>query len=464
MGLMESARTTIELTEPVTLWRRWLAADNTSSARRVLAGALTVGGFTVLAKLAMAAQTLALAYRFGVGDATDAFVMATLGPLFAVAVLGGAFESSLIPTYIRVREQDGRAPAAAVFGAVLGWTILGLSILSLMMALALPWGVPALAPRFTTAKLGLTISLALWMTPVLLLRGSGKLWRAVLNADERFVAAAAIPALTPLVVVTAIAAAGHHGIQVAAMATLAGAVLEVCILVWLMRRHGIRVRPVLGRLSPEARQVLRQYAPMAAGAALMAGTMIADQVMAARMSAGSVSTLTFAGQVVAVICVIPSLALGTSAAPQFSRMIARGDWRALRSTWSTYTRWIWRGSVPLTLLLILCSPLLAKLLFERGAFTAADTAQVAQAQAYYLLQAPFYLAGTLGARLLSALLLNDNLFWIAGVSLALKVILNYVLADWMGVAGIALATSLMYLFSWTAIGGCLRRRLAREAA
>jgi putative peptidoglycan lipid II flippase len=87
------------------------------------------------------------------------------------------------------------------------------------------------------------------------------------------------------------------------------------------------------------------------------------------------------------------------------------------------------------------------LLFERGAFTAQDTRQVAQAQAYYLLQIPFFMLGILGVRLISAAAKNIVLMKIAAVGLPLNIALNYMLMQRMGVAGIALSTTFVYVSS-----------------
>jgi Na+-driven multidrug efflux pump len=64
----------------------------------------------------------------------------------------------------------------------------------------------------------------------------------------------------------------------------------------------------------------------------------------------------------------------------------------------------------------------------------------------YALGLPFMALYTLGARLLSSVLLNRVLAISSATALILKVLLNYLLIADMGVQGIALATSLVYIF------------------
>ena len=65
----------------------------------------------------------------------------------------------------------------------------------------------------------------------------------------------------------------------------------------------------------------------------------------------------------------------------------------------------------------------------------------------YALQIPFYAAGLLYVRMLTAMKRNDLVMISAGISLTLDVVLNLVCMRFMGVAGIALSTSLFYAAS-----------------
>jgi putative peptidoglycan lipid II flippase len=195
------------------------------------------------------------------------------------------------------------------------------------------------------------------------------------------------------------------------------------------------------------RQVMRQYAPMLAGAFLMSSTVVVDQAMAAALAPGSVSTLSFGSKVVAFLLSIGSVALGTALFPHFSRMVALRDWVGIRAAVRTYGGLIIAASIPLVALLIIVAEPVTGLLFERGAFSPGDTARVARVHIFYAAQIPFYLVGTLLVRLVSSLNVNHILMWGAAISLPLNIVLNYWFMHWLGAPGIALSTTLVYLFS-----------------
>ena len=55
-------------------------------------------------------------------------------------------------------------------------------------------------------------------------------------------------------------------------------------------------------------------------------------------------------------------------------------------------------AIPCTLLLMVLSKPLIRLLFQRGAFTTAYTALVSHVQVFYAIQIPFYIGGMLFVR------------------------------------------------------------------
>jgi putative peptidoglycan lipid II flippase len=237
------------------------------------------------------------------------------------------------------------------------------------------------------------------------------------------------------------------GIYALAVGTLSGYVIEAGLLGWGLGRNGFCIMPHWHGLDLALRKVINQYIPVVAGALLMCGTMLVDQSMAATLGAGSVATLNYGGKVVTLILGIGAVSLSTAVFPHFSRMVAGYDWTGVRHTLKTYACFILLVTIPLTLILVLFSEPLVRLLFERGAFTSGDTLRVSQVQALFLLQLPFYFLGILIVRLISSLNMNHILMQGAIINLCFKIVFNYLLMQRLGTAGIALSTTLVYIVS-----------------
>lgn len=426
-------------------WHTW---RDSSVNKRIFAAMLTVGGLTLVVKAAAAAKELVVAYQFGTSDALDAFLIAFLLPQFVVELIGGSLNASLIPTYVQVREQEGREAAQRLFSSVMTSSIAFVAAASILMALLAAYVLPLLASGFSPDKLALTHRLYLLLLPMLLFCGLATVWKAVLNAGERVALGAVIPMVTSVLTVILLVGIGQrYGIFVLAIATVAGMAIEASLLGWGLTRHGVSIIPRWYGAGPAVRQVFRQYAPAVAASFLMGSTALIAQSMAAMLGPGSVSALAYGSKATFLLCSIGSVAVSTSVLPHFSRMVAIGDVVGVRHTLKTYTRLILVVTIPLTVLLIYFSEPLIKLLLQRGAFTEEDTRIVAQVQGVCLLQVPLYVLSILLVRLVSSLKANHLLLWGTVINVILIVIFNYLFMRWLQVVGIALSLSLMYLIS-----------------
>jgi putative peptidoglycan lipid II flippase len=342
------------------------------------------------------------------------------------------------------------------------WSVMLLATVSILMALVAPYTFAYLASGFGPKKLALTRKLFFVLLPVLPLSGLLVTWAAVLNAGERFALAAITPVMTPLAVILLVSVlSSTWGIYAFAVAVIAGAALEGLVLARGLRRQGISVIPRWHGFTPATKQVIRQYAPMILAGCFMSSTGLVDQSMAAMLSPGSVSILNYGNKVSSVVLGLGSIALSTAILPQFSRMVAAGDWSGVRNTLKTYTRLTLLATIPVTVLLAVLSRFLVSLLFQHGAFTESNTIDVASVQSLYILQLPFYVTGMLFVRLISALKANHVLMWGATISFSLNITLDYVFMKWLGVGGIALSTSVVYLASFCFLGFMSTRVLRR---
>jgi putative peptidoglycan lipid II flippase len=426
-------------------WNTW---RERSVNTRIFGAMVTIGGFTVLVKLFAGVKELVVAYQFGTSDALDAFFIAFVLPGFAITLVYGSLNAALIPTYIQVREREGKEAAQQLSSSIMISSGGLLLVVSVCLALLAPYILPILASGFDADKLALTTSLYYVMLPCLLFSGLATTWSAILNAQERFALAAIGPIVTAVVTVfMLIVLAKAWGIYALAVGSVTGSLLEAGLLGWWLGRQGISVVPRWHGVTPAVRQVWGQYTPIIAGSFLMGSTSLVAQSMAAMLGSGSVSALAYGSKITTLILGIGSVAVSTAVLPHFSRMVARSDWDNVRHTLFTYARLIVLITLPMTLVLIYFSEPLVRLLFQRGAFTEADTKLVAWVQVLYLLQVPIFVLGMLMVRLISALKANGILMWGAGINLFFNVVSSYLLMKWLGIAGIALSMSLMYLVS-----------------
>jgi putative peptidoglycan lipid II flippase len=416
--------------------------------QRIFGAAMIVAMGTILVKILAIVKELVVAYQFGTATELDAFLIAYTIPSFLINIIAGTFNSALMPTYIKVREQEGIDAAKKLFAGATVWSIGLLVATTLIMLVTMPLYLPALTQGFSPEKLALTNGLLLAVAPMLLLSGIGTIWGAVLNAGERFGLVALAPMLTPALTMILLFGFKSWGVFNLSIGMVLGQLAEMLIIGMVLTRQGFSLRPQWYGFDSHLQEVASQYGPAIVGSFLMCSTGLIDQSMAAMLPAGNVAALNYGSRIVTLPIIIASTALSTAVMPYFSRMVATEDWPNIRKSFKHYLGLIFLASAPLTGLIIFGSETIVRLLLQRGSFTPEDTLVVAQIQSCFAIQIPFYIGCMLIVRLVSAMRTNKIMMWGSAGNLAVNIGLNYLLMQWLGVAGIALSTSCVYIFSF----------------
>ena len=428
--------------------------------RHVIAAILSVGLATAFLKLVTAGREVAVAYRFGTGDALDAFIVAFLPASFVIGVQVAAFSAALMPTFIRIRDREGPLAARRLAENALLVTcplLIGMSLLLLVLGGPI---IRLVAGGFTPEKQALTLHLYQLLLPVILLQGLIKFYGTLLNAGRRFWVAASAPAATPLLTILLLAL-GWADVGWLVAGVIGGAAIELVLVVLLAWRMGLLVLPRWHGFDPATRTIVRQYVPVMLGALAGSTAPIVNQGMAAMLDPGSVAALSYGLKLITLVLAFVAQPLSTAVLPFFAELAAAGAYEQLRRAFRTWLGLVVVLSTPLAVALCLLSAPIVQLIFERGAFTAADTSLVARIQALYALQIPFYLAGVLGSRVLNAMGLNQVTGLIGVMNCATNIVFSYLLMQWLGLPGIALSTTLVYLCSCIAILLVVHGRLER---
>ncbi|MCI2810204.1 polysaccharide biosynthesis C-terminal domain-containing protein [Eoetvoesia caeni] len=416
--------------------------------RRIAMGAARVAFFLLLGKAAGALKEMAVAYRYGVSDAVDAYqftiTMASWLPLTIV----GALSVVLIPVLVRTRYDD-RAARARFLGELQGWTIAGGTVLAvltyLLWPLILDWVGLGLSAQARQMSLELNIAFA----PAALLTLVTGISAARLRAHERHINTLldSVPAVVILVWVLLAGVVTDVGPLM--WGTLVGYLIQSAWLLWLAARaDGMWGRPRLAWSAHQWPDLVKAAGVMLLGQVAMSFVGPIDQYTAANLGGNANATLGYASRLLSLVLGIGAASVGRAALPVLADIQSRGDRARARSMALKWSVLMLAAGAAATLVGWILAPWGVALLFERGAFTAQDTVSVAHVLRWGLLQLPFYF----GVLVLVQLLASQNRYRIMAIiaiaNFGLKAVMNFVLAPSMGAAGIMLATSLMYALSY----------------
>jgi putative peptidoglycan lipid II flippase len=441
----------------------------------------SVGGWTLVSRLTGFVRDVVMAAVMGAGPIADAFVVAFRLPNHFRPIFGeGAFNAAFVPTYASAHETGGAAPARMFAGRILTLMLVVQVILLVAALAAMPWVVGLLAPGFSAdpAKFALTVTLTRITFVYLLFITLVTVVSALLNAHDRFAAAAGAPVLLNVSLVGALAAAvlfptaGHA----AAWGVALAGVLEF-LLVWFdARRAGLMPRLERPRLDLDMRRFFRTLLPAIVGSNVAQIAILADTFLASRLPTGAVSSLYYADRLYQLPVGVIGIAAGTVLLPEMSRRIAAGDVAGAHGAQNRALGFTIVLAAPFVVAFLAVPELIMSSLFGRGAFDAAAAQRASTVLAAYAIGLPavvlirsavasFYARADTTTPVLAAL-----------VAVAINVALKITFTDRLDVAGLALATSigtwtnlvlllvLAYRRDWTAPSATLCKIVAAAVA
>jgi putative peptidoglycan lipid II flippase len=360
-----------------------------SENRRIARAAGLVAGLTLASRITGLLRDMVTGFYFGTGSAADAFFVAFRLPNLLRRFVGeGAMSVAFVPVFAEYVARESPAEAQRAFRAVAtGFAVILVAVTLLGVALA-PYWLALLAPGFGARPetLALTLRLTRWLFPYLLLVSLVALLGGFLNALRHFLAPALAPLLLNLAIIgCALALVPVLPTPVFALVcgVLLGGVLQLGAQCVALARRGISLAPLWAPRHPAMGRVLRLLAPSTLGAAVYQINVMLSTSLASLLHAGSVSALWYAGRIFEFPIGLVAVAIGTAALPSFADQAVRGARDELRHSLRFALGLTTALAVPASVALVLLARPITAVLFQRGAFGAAEVERTALAlQAY----------------------------------------------------------------------------------
>lgn len=383
----------------------------------------------------------------------------------------GALSTAFVTVFSKKIELEGRAAAWRLAAKMMTLTAVFMSGVSLLGVLLAPQLVGVLAMGFAPEEAGQVVLLTRIMFPFILLVSLAALAMGMLNACGIF----GIPALaSSFFNLGSIAGGallgwwmdpsfGPRALAGLAVGTLLGGFLQLAIQLPALRRAGFPFHPDFQWRDPGVSQILALMLPSVIAASAVQINVLVNTSFASFLGKEAVAWLNFAFRFMQLPLGVFGVAVATITLPVVSRIAASSQREDFGPTLSHALRLAIFLTLPASVgLWLLAGPIIG-LVYERGEFTAHDTAQTALALQFYALG----LCSYAGVKVLSPAFYALDRRWtpmvVSFAAIGLNLALNYVFIFELklGHRGLALATSLSALFNFLALAAAMRRSAGR---
>lgn len=334
---------------------------------------------TTLARLVGYLRDAYVAYAFGAGPSTDAYIAAFTLPDFMLHLFaGGSISVTFISLYTRYIAQEREAEAQKVFNVIV--TVLGSLF---VLAIAVMWFYTPEFVRwwfrgFTPEQAELCTNLTRILLPQPVFFLVAGVLSAVLQTRRRFL----IPAFAPLVYTFFIIAGGivfgeQLGIAALAWGATVGAVVGPFLLNAIgAAKTGLGFSPSFDLRHPGLREWIKMSIPLMLGVSVVAAD---DWILRnfASFNAGDITRLNYAKRMLLVPIGVLGQAVGLASLPFFSRLYSEGKLEEFQRTAANSITKLGSASLFAASWMMACALPIIDIAFRRGKFTFGDSTDTA---------------------------------------------------------------------------------------
>ena len=330
-----------------------------------------------------------IARFLGTSGVAEAFLIAfSLPNMFRRFFAEGAFNMAFVPMYAKKLEGGEDADDFAS-DAFTGLFVI-LSVFSVLGVVFMPALVWVMASGFAAdERFSLAVIYGRIAFPYILMISLAALVSGLLNANSRFLAAAAAPVLLNLVFIAGMLGVAVFGTPtpsaigiVLAWCVPVGGMAQLGLVYWAARRAGHTLTIRRPRMTPE----LKRLAIIAGPAALAGGVMQINLLVGRQVASyfeGAVAWLAYADRLYQLPLGVVGVAIGVVLLPELARRVRAEDEAGGQEAFSRAGEFALLLTIPAAVALVVLAVPLVSVLFERGAFNADDTAFTALALIVY---------------------------------------------------------------------------------
>ena len=432
-------------------------------AQSLVRNILTVGGWTLISRGTGFARDVMMAAYLGTGPVAEAFLIAfSLPNMFRRFFAEGAFNMAFVPMF--AKKLEGGEDAAGFARDAWNGMVMLLLAFSVIGTFAMPWLVWAMASGFTGERFDLAVTFGQISFCYILFISLVALLSGILTTHGRFSEASFVPVLMNLVFIAAMGlavwAGWDMGLTLSWTVPLTG-VAQLAFTWVSARKIGYRFTFGMPRWTADLAHIV-----MIAGPAVLAGGVVQINLLVGRQVAsfteGAVAWLSYADRLYQLPLGVVGIAIGTVLLPDLSRRLRAGDAEGGRASFNRGAEFALAMTLPAAVALAVLAEPLCSVLYERGAFSFADTKATALVLAIYGLGLPAFVLHKVLQPLFYAREDSRSPFRFAVLSMIINAAIAVGMLPYLGFSAAAWATTLA---GWVMVGQLWwgSRRMGPEA-
>lgn len=414
---------------------------------------------TMLAKVLGFGRELVLASAYGASIYSDAYLTAMNIPLVVLTVIGSTIATVFVPIYNEVDYKIGPKESLKFTNNVFNIIII-FCILLMVIGLIFTEDIVKI---FAIGFKGKAFEIAVNFTKVIIIGtvfiGLSYLLTAYLQLKESFIILGAITIPRNIIIIASIIISLNYSPYVMIIGTLLAFTVEFLIQLYISIRKGYKYERYIKIKDKYIKKAVYLISPVLIGVAVNQLNTMIDRTLASTLAEGSISALNYANKLNGFVIGLFIVSIVTVIYPILSKLSSSGNKDEFISSITKSINSVILLVLPISVGAIVLATPIVRLLFERGEFDARATSMTAIALIMYSIgMVAFGLRDILGKVFYS--LQDTKTPMINGVlAMSINIVLNLILVRHLGIAGLALATSISAIICIFLLFNSLKKKI-----
>ena len=403
--------------------------------------------FNIMSKLFAFFRELSLAYFFGASSLTDAYIVAFSIPTVIFGIIGLGIMNGYIPIYNQIKEISGNEMSKK-------FTINFSNIMMLLCFFVFLFGFlfsPYLVKLFsygfdkdTLEKASLFTKISLFsIFPIMLVA----IFSGYLQLNNKFFAVAFIGVPTNLLyIIGTYVSYKNNNFLLLVFFTNFALFFQFIFLCPFIFKTGYRHNFKINIYDKNLHQLLILSIPIILGTSLEQINILIDRTVASNLGSGAITILNYAGKLNGAILSLSIIAILNILFPKFSSLLSLNNIENLKEQVKYIINMIFIFAFPIMFGIIILSKEISMFIFGRGNLDKNLVLTIAKCLSYYSLCFVALCLRDLSTKIFYSFKNSRTPVINSSIGIILNIILNIVLSKYLGVSGIALATSISTIF------------------
>ena len=399
--------------------------------------------FNLTSKLFAFFRELSLAYFFGASALTDAYIVAFSIPTIIFGIIGSGLLNGYIPIYNQIKENSNELMAKKFTNNFTNIMLL----LCLIVFIIGFFFSPSLVKIFSYGFDNQTLDLASFFTKISLLSIFPimlvSIFSGYLQLNDKFFAVAFIGVPTNLLYVFGTYIAyKNNSFVLLIFFTCFALLFQFLFLCPFIFKTGYRHNFKINIHDKSLQQLLTLSIPIILGTSLEQINILIDRTVASSLGAGAITILNYSGKLNGAILSLSIIAILNILFPKFSSLVSENNIEQLKEQVKYIINMIFIFAFPIMFGIITLNKEVSMFIFGRGNLDKDSVLATAKCLSFYSLCFVGLCLRDLSTKIFYSFKNSKT----PVINSSIGIILNITLSKYLGVSGIALATSISTIF------------------